>query len=95
MNNIFDPENEELMSAELYKVGDIVVINPEIKITHKGRQVVSDMIQYAGKTAEITQVLGRANCYRIDIDKGCWNWQDFMFFNDLEPTDEQKVWSML
>lgn len=92
--DIFDEENHELESSILFKVGETVTIRDDIRATMKGVAVDEDMVDYAGMKAKIVEV--RADCYHIDLDKGEWVWQDFMFAESYNnPIDEKQVWNML
>ena len=100
MNDIFNPENPELKDAKFYNVGDIVLINPEIRQTIKGVGVVNGMVDLAGMPSMIARKIPgtreRPGYYRLHLDEGLFKWQDYMFLNDkIEPMNEQEVWSML
>lgn len=94
MNDIFNPDTPELKDAKFYNVGDVVLINPEIRQTIKGVGVVNEMVDLAGATSMITRKM--PGYYRLSIDEGLYKWQDYMFLNDkIEPMNEHEVWSML
>ena len=68
----------------MLKVGDIVVIANDLEEADAGRYkvcTVEGMLDFRGRTAQITQVgtiLG-SECYRIDIDKSRYHWTEDMF----------------
>lgn len=64
-----------------YKVGDKVRIKSK-EILKNTPNTVSDMLEYAGKEAFISRVIGD-NSYEIDADNSEWSWTDDMF---EEPT---------
>jgi hypothetical protein len=49
---------------------------------------IKDMFRYAGKTAKIVKADEKTESYELDIDKGEWDWQDWMFDPDYKPKDE-------
>lgn len=70
----------------MYKVGDKVVIDPDLSTRgHDWEVGINDsMYEYAGQTATITAVKSYEchngdSVYEIDLDAGCWSWQDSMF----------------
>jgi hypothetical protein len=81
-----------------YAVGDIVRIRSkewidaqektnegDIKIDGHNSFAVP-MFEYAGRTARITEVCG--NCYKLNVDSGAWDWQDWMLEPDCAPAGE-------
>lgn len=67
-----------------YKVGDKVRIKSK-EILKNTPNTVSDMLEYAGKEAFISRVIGD-NSYEIDADNSEWSWTDDMFEEPAEPT---------
>lgn len=60
-----------------YKVGDKVRIKSKETLKNTPN-TVGDMLQYAGKEAFISSVIG-VNLYEIDADNSEWTWTDDMF----------------
>ena len=76
-----------------YKIGDKVKIRKDlvegdleaaIETEDKDLYVNSNMIEFAGKTAIITEIVENDYDYRIDLDEGSFFWADEM----LENTEE-------
>lgn len=70
-------------------VGDIVRIRDDLVVDHKYNAVtfVSFMKKYRGKTAMITEVLGK-DVYHIDLDNNGWCWSTDMFLELCTPEFE-------
>jgi hypothetical protein len=63
---------------------------------------VKYMFQHAGKIAKILKVDEKINSYKLDVDNGEWDWQDWMFDPDYKPDEEDRplsaedaIWVML
>ena len=76
-----------------FKIGDKVKIREDLKYgmivcSYERNSVVKDMLQYAGKTATITDIDDNA-CY-LDIDGEEWVWGDIVLdkLPDLKPVDQ-------
>lgn len=94
MIDIFSENNKELLTADLFNVGETVRIHPNIRPTQKGVVVAEQMAEYASEYATITGI--EDNAYRVDIDDGDFIWQDFMFeIPPAETINEEQVWNML
>jgi hypothetical protein len=72
------------------KVGDKVTIRKNL--SESEYNVVDDMKKYRGKVATITDVINGSH-YLIDLDKGAWCWNDFMFEED--KSEEEKFRAFL
>ena len=73
-----------------YRIGDKVIIEHTSLMKEEiyfGVGFIGEMFRYCGKTAAITHVSD--NSYKINIDNGYWNWQDWMFRDDIKK--ERKV----
>jgi hypothetical protein len=46
------------------------------------------MFHYAGKTAKIIKTNENNTCYKLSVDNGEWDWQDWMFDPDYHPENE-------
>jgi hypothetical protein len=49
---------------------------------------VKNMFRYAGKTAEIIKADEKHVYYKLSVDNGEWDWQDWMFDPDYKSEDE-------
>ena len=69
----------------MYNIGDMVMIRPDLENLHyadeqrnsNGTFVVDSMLQYAGRTTEITRFNGKN--YQVVCDDGEWYWSYAMF----------------
>lgn len=76
-----------------FKIGDKVKVREDLKYgmivgSYERNSVVKDMLQYAGKTATITDIDDNA-CY-LDIDGEEWVWGDIVLdkLSDIRPVDQ-------
>ena len=79
-----------------YEVGDIVRINPNIRMSERGVHVTSEMAEYAGRKAEvkrsvITSTDKEGTGYRLNIDNELCKWQAFMFDQTFKEEMNEEV----
>lgn len=72
----FESEGLGGEDAENFKIGDHVVIHPDLEESDRGYEVTEDMLKYAGKVARIIEWHG--NHYHLDVDNQLYGWQDYM-----------------
>lgn len=79
-----------------YKVGDTVVIRPDIYDDEQYEEifVVEAMEAYHGMEATITDMHqnGRTTVYSIDLDDGAWSWSGSMFCGTKEEYESRNDW---
>lgn len=77
----------------MYKVGDTVVVRPDIYDgeEYEGVCVVYEMEEYHSMEAIITNIDRR--CYRIDLDGGEWCWTASMFCGTKEEYENRNNWN--
>lgn len=70
----------------MYKVGDMVQIRRDLELESgylriTGLAINSTMVQFRGGSAKIISRSGvpPGRKYKLDIDKGCYTWDDEMF----------------
>ena len=81
-----------------HKVGDKVRIkskewyeenkNAEEYVNVLNERFIASMADYCGKIATITSISTDSIFYRINLDNGCWKWNDGMFEDDEPQVSE-------
>ena len=84
-----------------YEVGDIVRINPNIRMSERGVHVTSEMAEYAGRKAEVKRSVitstddKEGTGYRLNIDNELWTWQAFMFLDEQKEREDGDAYASL
>lgn len=71
------------MFETMFELGQVVTIRSDLSADEGN--VVSEMVEYAGQSSRITQLVGlHRDLVMLDIDNGLWHWTADMF----EPVEE-------
>lgn len=89
----YDVRHSEGYDNKDFGVGDVVVIDHNLRICSKGQSVVSEMLKYAGKEATIK--CKHDSFYILDIDRGVYHWNDYMLLSSAPVVDEAEFQQML